>query len=348
MPNHIDIPGSIRSLEELEDRLSAPWEQLIEGFGRREGDVMILGAGGKMGPSLARMAQRACQMAGGRRRVFAASRFSDAAKRQALEACGVHTIACDLLDESALAGLPAASEVVYLAGMKFGATSQEPLVWALNAHLPGLVCRRYRDSRVAAFSTGNVYGLSETGRGGSREEDPPRPAGEYAMSCLGRERIFEYYSRAAQLPVAIIRLNYACEMRYGVLVDLARRVLAGEPIDLAMGWFNIIWQGDANALALLLLERAAAPALTVNLTGPELLSVREVALEFGRWLGKEVRFQGREAATALLSNAARLRQWFGPPRVDAGQLIRWIADWVKRGGAALQMPTHFEVRDGKY
>ena len=227
------------------------------------------------------------------------------AQQAALEQHGIETIRCDLLDEDALARLPDAPNVIFMAGRKFGSTGDEPLTWAMNAHLPALVCRRYRTSRIVAFSTGNVYGLTPSGRGGSREDDPPAPVGEYAMSCLGRERLFEYFSRTYGTPVAILRLNYAAEMRYGVLIDLAGRVSRREPIDLTMGYFNVIWQGDANAMALAALAHTSSPPFIVNLAGREELSVRETCIELARLLGVEVSFTGREAADALLSNGAR-------------------------------------------
>jgi nucleoside-diphosphate-sugar epimerase len=235
-----------------------------------------------------------------------------------------------------------------MTGMKFGATGQEALTWAMNSYLPGMIALRYRQSRIVAFSTGNVYGLSPVALGGSVESDPPAPVGEYAMSCLGRERIFEHFSRTLGIPTALLRLNYACELRYGVLVDLAQRVLAGEPVDLGMGQLNAIWQADANATALCAFGHVASPPFVLNVAGPETLSVRRVAEEFGRLLGRPVCFQGSEAVDALLSNGQLGHRLFGYPRVAAGQLIRWIADWLRRGGPTLGKPTHFEVRDGRF
>jgi nucleoside-diphosphate-sugar epimerase len=232
--------------------------------------------------------------------------------------------------------------------MKFGSTGQEARTWAMNTFVPACACRRFRGSRLVAFSTGTLYGLAPVSKGGSQETDVPCPTGEYAMSCLGRERMVEHFSCMLGLPAALIRLNYACELRYGVLVDIARRVWAGEAIDLAMGYFNTIWQGDANAMALRAFDHVATPPFILNLTGPELLSVREVAQEFGRLMRREVHFQGTEAPTAILSNAARARQLFGPPAVRLETLIRWISDWIERDGPTLGKPTHFEVRDGKF
>jgi len=294
------------------------------------------------------MARRASDQAGVQRRVIAVSRFSAANEQARLHRHGIETIRCDLLDETAVAKLPSAPNVVYLAGLKFGSTEDAPRTWAMNAFLPSVVCRRYRTSRVVAFSTGAVYGLTPQAGGGSRETDSPQPLGEYAMTCLGRERMFEYFSSAWNIPMALIRLFYACELRYGVLVDLARKITAGEPIDLAMGCFNIIWQGDSNAMTLLAFEHLASPPFLLNVTGPEILRIREVSKMMGRLLGKKLIFSGTELETACLGNAAEAHRLFGPPRVGAEQLIEWVVDWVKRGGASLDKPTHFEVRDGRY
>ncbi len=339
---------SIQSVEQLEERLSEPTEPVVESLRRLPGDILLLGAAGKIGPSLARMARRASDLAGVPRRVIAVSRFSRAEDEAAFQAHGIETIRCDLLDETAVARLPAAPNVIFLAGLKFGSSERVADTWAINTYLPGVVCRKYRDSRMVAFSTGAVYGLATVAGGGSRETDAPQPVGEYASSCLGRERMFEYFSRAWNIPVALIRLFYACELRYGVLVDLAGKILAGEAIDLAMGSFNIIWQGDSNAMTLRAFEQAASPPVVLNVTGPEILSVREVSEAMGRLLGKKPKFTGTELETACLGNAAQAHRLFGLAQVSAGQLIEWVADWVRRGGENLGKPTHFEVRDGRY
>jgi nucleoside-diphosphate-sugar epimerase len=342
------LPSAIRDIDHLEELLSEPSAAAIEAMGRLDGDLIVLGVAGKMGPTLARMARRAMTTAGVSRRVIGVSRFSSDDARAALERHGVETIACDLLKEEALAALPDAPAIVYMAGRKFGSTGDEPFTWAMNTHLAALVSRRYASSRIAAFSTGNVYGLAPRGLGGSREGDTPAPVGEYAMSCLGRERMFEYFSREQGTPVSLLRLNYAVEMRYGVLVDLAQRVQGREPIDLSMGYFNVIWQGDANAMALASLAEAASPAAVLNIAGPEELSVRATCEELAQRLGVDVTFSGREANDAILSNGARALARFGPPRVDAQQALAWTADWVRRGGASLGKPTHFEAREGKF
>jgi nucleoside-diphosphate-sugar epimerase len=313
------------------------------------GDILVLGAGGKMGPTLARMARRALDLSGGAlRRVIAASRFPSAQLEQRLNSWNVETVRTELLDRAALASLPDSQNVVYMAGMKFGSTGNESLTWAMNSYLPGLVSERYITSRIAAFSTGNVYGLCQVSRGGPDEDGPLRPIGEYAMSCVGRERIFEHFSRSRGTKVAIIRLNYATETRYGVLVDIAQKVFSGQPIPLAMGYLNAIWQGDANNMCLQALARAAAPPFVVNIAGPEVLSVRRIAEQFAARFQKPAQFEGTESPDALLSDARKCYEFFGRPVVSERQMIDWIADWIGRGGETLSKPTHFENRSGSF
>ncbi len=345
------LPETIQDVETLEDLLSAPSDGAIAALRRIRGDIVLLGAGGKMGPSLARMARRAADNADGLwtpRRIIAVSRFSEAGLEESLRAHGIETIACDLLDPDAVERLPDAPNIIFMTGMKFGATGNEARTWAMNAWLPGVVCARYRVSRIVAFSTGNVYGLCPVASGGSREGDALRPEGEYAMSCLGRERIFEHFSREWKIHTTLIRLNYACEMRYGVLVDLAGKIWREEPVPLTMGYFNVVWQGDANAAALQALACADAPPCVINVTGPELLRVREVCEKLAAIMGRRAHFVGGESSDALISDAGCAHKLFGPPRVDADTLIRWVADWVMRGGETLGKPTHFEVRDGRF
>jgi nucleoside-diphosphate-sugar epimerase len=342
------LPPSIASIAELETLLSDPPTYLIEAMRRIDGDILVLGVAGKMGPTLARMARRASDVAGTPRRVIGVARFSNDDMESALQQHGIETVRCDLLDEQAVSQLPDAPNVVFMAGRKFGSTGSEPLTWAMNCHLPTIICRRYSRSRIVAFSTGNVYGLVPAGGAGSKEEDPPRPVGEYAMSCLGRERMFEYFSLTRSTPTVVLRLNYAVEMRYGVLVDLAHRIATRDSIDLTMGFFNAIWQGDANAMALAALTRATVPARILNVAGPRELSVRSTCEQLARLLGCHVAFTGEEAPDALLNDASRAWSMFGPPRADLEQLLRWTADWVLRGGGTLARPTHFESRDGQF
>ena len=342
------LPETIRDVEQLEELLSRPTPEVIETFGRLDGDLIVLGVGGKIGPSLARMAKRASDAADRPRRIIGVARFSTAGLEEQLRSQGIDTVRSELLEREQLAALPDAPNVLYLAAMKFGTSGQEATTWARNVYLPGMICERYGHSRIVAYSTGNVYPLTPVERGGSVESDPPGPVGEYAMSCLGRERMFAYFSQMLGTPVALVRLNYANEMRYGTLVDLAQRVMAGEPIDLRMGHFNAIWQGDNNVMTLRAFDHASSPPMVLNVTGAQTLSVRRVAEEFGRLLQKPVRFVGSESPDALLSNASKAYGLFGRPRVSEEQLIRWVADWQQRGGPTLNRPTHFEARDGRF
>lgn len=342
------LPPQLESSALLEELLSQPTDEVVETMRRLEGDIILLGVAGKMGPCLARMLVRASKMAGVHRRVFGASRFSDVAPFSALQEWGIETIRCDLLDERQVAPLPNVANVLYLAGMKFGATGNESQTWAMNAWLPAVVCKKFSRSRIVALSTGNVYGLAAVEHGGSKEIDRLNPVGEYAMSCLGRERIFEHFSRTTAIPVAIVRLNYACDLRYGVLVDIAQSVWHGTPIDLATGYFNTIWQGDANAMILQCFNHVASPPWVVNVTGPEVLSVRDVSHKLARLMGREAILSGTESPTALLSDSRRARELLGEPRVNAEQLIDWSADWVMRGNPQLNKPTGFQSRDGTF
>jgi nucleoside-diphosphate-sugar epimerase len=283
-----------------------------------------------------------------RRRIIGVARFSDPRAMEKLHAAGVETIRCDLLDREQLAGLPKVANVLAMVGMKFGATGQESQTWAMNCLLPARICEAFPNARIVAYSTGNVYGLTHVEGGGSLETDVLSAVGEYAMSCIGRERVYEYCSRVQGLPMALLRLNYAAETRYGILVDLAQRVWEGRPVDLTMGYVNTLWQADANAAGLSAFDHVAVPPRVVNVAGPEMLSVRRVAEEFGNRFNRPVTFQGIECADALLSNGQLGHRLFGEPRVPAEQIITWIADWVARGGEILGKPTRFEVRDGRY
>ncbi len=338
----------MQDITELEEQLSKPTTGVIDTLANLQGDVMVLGAAGKMGPTLTRMAKRASDATGAARRVIGVSRYSNPDEQSKLEAHGIETIRADLLDESEINALPDVPNIVYMVGMKFGSTDNEALTWAINVHLPALVCRKFPKSRLAVFSTGNVYGPTASCGNGSVESDTPNPVGEYAMSCLGRERIFEHFSKTQGTDVTIIRLNYATEMRYGVLVDIARKVWDDQPIDLTMGYVNVIWQGDANAMALQSLAKAASPPLVLNVSGPRIFRVRDVAEQFGSIMKKRVSFQGEEDDKALLGDGQLGYRLFGRPQVELEQLIEWSADWVMRDGESLNKPTHFEVTDGKF
>lgn len=342
------MPERIESVDQLEDMLSEPSPAAIDAMRNMAGDLIVLGVAGKMGPTLVRMAKRASDAADVKRRIIGVSRFSNPDEEARLNEHAIETIKADLLDQAALDRLPDVPNVLYMAGMKFGATGKEALTWAMNTYLPGMVCNRYAKSRIVAFSTGNVYGLTPVTGGGSVESDLPNPVGEYAMSCLGRERMFEHFSRTLSIPMAIIRLNYASEMRYGVIVDLARKVWAGETIDLAMGHFNVIWQGDANAMTLAAFDHLTTPPLMLNVAGPEVVKVRDVCTTYGRLMNKPVKFGGVEAPDALLSNGSLGYRWAGRPRVGLEQQLKWVAQWVMSGGASHGKPTHFDARDGKF
>ena len=338
----------IDSVEELEDRLASPSARDEEAMRRLSGDIIILGAGGKMGPSLARRARRASEAAGIKRRVIAVSRFSNPAIAGELERCGVETLGCDLLNPEEVAPLPSCENVLFLSGRKFGSSDRPDLTWAMNTVVPANVARHYRGGRIVVFSTGNVYALVRTGTSGSVETDAPGPVGEYAQSCLARERVFEYYSQQEGTSCVIFRLNYAVDLRYGVPVDIARKVYAGEPVNLSMGWFNAIWQGDANSYALRSLELCACPPRVLNVTGLEKISVREVAEFYGRALERQPVFRGEESDRALLSDASLCHALLGRPEVSPKTLLGWVAHWVENDRPTLDKPTKFEVTDGRF
>jgi nucleoside-diphosphate-sugar epimerase len=334
-----------RDEAELEERLSRPTPALTQLLGTVPGDLLVLGAGGKMGPSLARMAKRADPS----RRVVAVSRWSDRAAAAALESDGVETIAADLLDPHALAALPDAPNIVFMAGQKFGTTGNPSATWAMNAAVPAFVAERYAGSRTVVFSTGNVYALTPPDQGGARESDPLAPIGEYAYSCLARERIFAAAAARHDTPISIVRLNYAHDLRYGVLTDLALRVARGEPVGLAMGYVNVIWQGDANVFALAALARAATPdPFVVNVAGTETHRVADLARALGVRLGVVPTFQGEEGRDALLSDASRMRTLLDHPVLPTDTLLDWVADRIRTGGHLLGKPTSFEKRDGRF
>lgn len=339
---------TIESVEELEDLLSEPTPALVADLAELDGDIMVLGAGGKMGPTLARMARRALDQAGRARVVYAVSRYSNVASREKLEQAGVRTIACDLLDSGALSSLPDVPNIVYMAGIKFGASQSPELTWAQNVYLPGMAAQRFPRSNWVVFSSGNIYPFSPVTGGGCDESTQPAPVGEYAMSVLGRERIMSHFCKQNGARCLLLRLNYAVEVRYGVLLDIAQKVWFGEPVDVSMSCLNAIWQGDANAIALRCLRHTANPPAVLNVTGPEILSVRALANTFGQFMGREPRLQGLEQPDALIANAGKCHTLLGYPRVPVGQVVRWVAAWVMNGGETLNKPTKFSVRDGHY
>ena len=334
-----------RDEDDLEERLSRPPAALAAVLATVPGDVLVLGAGGKMGASLARMARRADPA----RRVIAVSRWTNRRAAETLRAHGVDTIGTDLLAPGELAALPDTPNVVFMAGQKFGTTGDPNATWAMNAALPAFVAERFAGARTVVFSTGNVYPLTPPALGGSRETDPPAPVGEYAFSCLARERIFGAAAARHHTPVAIVRLNYAHDLRYGVLTDLALRVVRREPIDLAMGYVNVIWQGDANAFALAALAKAATPdPYIVNVAGPETHRVADLARALGQRLGVEPVLTGHEGSDALLSDASRMRELLDHPPLPFDTLLDWVAGWVRAGGPLLGKPTSYERRDGRF
>jgi nucleoside-diphosphate-sugar epimerase len=339
---------TIATEDDLELELSRPYAEDVDFARRLDGDVLVLGAGGKMGPTLVRRILLALREAGSRLRVIAVSRFSAPAERQKLESWGAATLAGDLLDARFLASLPDCPHVISMVARKFGSTGAEGLTWAMNAYLPGRVAERFASSRLAVFSTGNVYPLATVASGGSRESDALAPVGEYGQSCLGRERLLDHFSRANGTRVVILRLNYAVEARYGVLADIAGRVWRGEPVPLGTSHVNVIWQGDANSAAFRALALAASPPRVLNLAGAELLAVRWLATELGRRLDRAPRFEGEETGTGLLSNASECHRLLGPPRVPVADLLDLTARWIRAGGRMLGKPTRFEVRDGKF
>lgn len=340
---------NIHNVAELEERLSRPTDADAAAMSALTGDLLILGVGGKMGPSLARLARRAADLAGTRHRIVAVARFSNASLPADLEAHGIETIACDLLEPGALLRLPEIPNVIFMAARKFETAGAEHLTWAMNTFLPGLVAERYHNARIVAFSTGNVYPLRSAAEGGAVESTPVGPVGEYAQSALGRERMFENGSMRWGTRVTILRLNYAVELRYGVLVDIARAVFERRPISLGMPYVNVIWQRDANSACLRSFSHCQSPPFILNISGPETLSVRDLATEFGRHFGIEPSFLADdEGSTALLSNAAKAQALFGCPTVSHTEMIEWIADWIRQGGVMLNKPTHFQTRDGKF
>ncbi len=334
--------------EKLNSILTTPSEKLIEDIKKIKGDIMVLGAGGKMGPTLCTLAKNACIAAGVDKKIIAVSRFSDPIATQLLKDNGVETISCDMLEPKALDKLPDCENIIYMAGRKFGTDGSEYLTWAMNSWLPSLVAERFKKSTIVVFSSGNIYPFMPIHTGGCTEQIKPLPTGEYAMSTLARERMFEYGSKTYGTKVFAYRLNYAVDLRYGVLFDIAQKVASKTPISLSNSCFNCIWQGDANEIAIRGLLHAESPCNIVNVTGPEIVSTRKTAMEFGRLFDVEPIFTGEEENTALIADSSKCNELFGYPTVSVRTLIEWQAQWIKDGGRSLGKPTHFEEKKGNY
>ncbi len=343
------FPAGFADVEALEEYMTRPSQALVDDLAKVTGDIMILGVGGKMGPTLARMAKRAAPG----KRIIGVARFSNSGLARQLEQHGIETIACNLLDRQAIAALPAAadgvSNIVFMAGHKFGANDNPSFTWAMNVAVPWMVAERFRDCRIVTFSTACVYPFVDVKGPGAHEGLPAvPPPGDYANSCVGREKMFEHGSRTWGTPGRLVRLSYAIDMRYGVLRDVADAVFNRRPLDLSMGYADVIWQGDANEQSLRLLAHCTSPASPINITGPAHMSIRWLAGEFARRFGRDAQLTGRESDTAWLLDTRLAQTLFGAPRVSLNTMIDWVADWVSRGGASLGKPTHFEARDGKY
>lgn len=337
-----------KSDQQLNELLTTPSEADIAFARRLRGDTMILGAGGKMGPDLAQRLVRALRSAGRNLRVIAVSRFQSSPARRQLEDSRVETHSCDLLDFEKVKALPVVENVLFLAGRKFGATGEPEVTWAMNTLVPAQVAEHFRESRIVVFSTGNVYPFVTPEQGGSLESDDPSPLGEYAQSCLGRERIFQYYSRKFKTACLIFRLNYAVDLRYGVLVDVARQVYEGQPVDLSVPAVNAIWQGDATSYAMRCLELCESPARILNVTGPETIPVLRAAQFFAHRFQRELLVTNQSSGLALLNNAGACHAALGYPQVSAAELMETVAGWVESGGASLNKETKFQVTDGKF
>lgn len=335
-------------LQSLESELLKPSDELLNDIVKIKGDIILLGVGGKMGPSMARLAKQAIDQAGLNKKVIGVSRFSDKDLKASLEQDGIGTIVADLLNEEDLKNLPRSENVIYLAGHKFGSSGNEPFTWAMNAYLPGRVAEHYKDSNIVAFSSGNVYPFSPLSSGGLSEESSPSPVGEYGQSCLGRERIFQYFSEKNKTPTLIYRLNYAVDFRYGVVLEIAKSVNEGREIDLSTGNVNVIWQGDANEIAIRSLLHCEYPAKLLNVTGPETLSVKWLAEQFGVLFEREPKFVNESQPTALLSNASEAHRLFGYPKVSLREIIDITALWIEKGGSVFGKDTHFQEREGKF
>ena len=338
------LPKRFEDVEALEEFMSRPGPDLAADLAATDGDIMILGVGGKMGPTLARLARRAAP----ERRVVGVARFSEPGLEEKLHSWGIDTIKCDLLERDAVAALPKLPNIIFMAGRKFGTSGNFELTWAMNALVPAFVADVFGDSRIVAMSTGNVYPFADLAGGGVTEKTPPHPMGEYAQSCLGRERMFEYFSGRHGTKGRIIRLNYAIDTRYGVLWDVAVKVQGGAPVDVMTGHANVIWQGEANSHILRSLRHCTAPTSPLNVSGTGAVSIRELARAFGERLGKSVEIAGKESKACWLVNTEESARLFGPPRVPLEAMIDWVADWVARGQPSLDKPTAYDSRDGSF
>ena len=338
----------INSVHELDLKLSATNSALIADIKKLDGDIMILGLGGKMGPSLGLLALNAIREAGVNKKVIGVSRFSNKKMELDLQIAGIETIAGDLLDEKFLEQLPNCKNIIYMAGNKFGTAGNEHFTWVMNAYLPGRVAEKYKASRIVIFCSGNIYPFMPTDCQGANEQLKPSPIGEYAQSCLGRERVFEHFSIKNQTPMLIYRLNYAVDLRYGVLLEVAKAIFHGKLIDITTGYVNVIWQGDANRYALRSLLHCESPAKKLNITGPEIISIERLAHTFGKIMNRQVNIIGKSAPTALLNDASHSFELFEKPEVELDQIIEWTAQWVMSGGEELNKPTHFQEREGNF
>lgn len=334
--------------QKLDEMLTTPSQALIDDIKRIDGDIMVLGAGGKMGPTLCVLCKNAIREAGIEKRVIAVSRFSDPFATELLKSNGVETISCDLLDKEKLYELPDVENVIYMAGRKFGTDGEEWKTWAMNATLPAFVADKFKKSRIVVFSSGNIYPIVPLSSGGCTEEEHVGPIGEYAMSCLARERAFEYAANTFGTKVFIYRLSFAVDLRYGVLYDMAHNITEGKPISLRTPCLQAIWQGSANEIAIRGLLHASSDVCRMNVSGSELVSIRKAATELGKYLGKEPIFEGEEGTDAYLANTMLCQETFGYPSVPMKTLIRWQAEWILDGGRVLNKPTHFEERKGSY
>lgn len=343
------VSRKITSVEELEALLAEPSVKLVEMMKRLDGDIIILGIAGKVGISLGMQAVEAIRRAGIEKKVYGVARFSKPEERAKLDAAGIITLPCDLMDREQVQKLPKVKNVIFMAGRKFGTQGSESITWAMNVIAPALTAEHFRDSRIVAFSTGCVYPLRTVQQGGCTEEVPPSPVGEYSQSCLGRERIFQYYAQKYNTKLLLFRLNYSVDLRYGVLDDIGRAIWEGRPVSNTVGYYNVIWQGDVTEAALLALELADNPCEILNVTGPETASVEETALIMGGIMGKKVTFQVEKPGELnYLNNAGKMFRLFGYPRISLDELIRLQAEWIKNGGISIGKPTHFEVNNGKF